>query len=285
MWHANDVPIASHENGMNDKLISRNKSNIGYVSMILSVRRNKETCIDSVLIISQTESNYKPRVICTTENNNSRCLVSYNSSMEYRPVFKSSGCTQMEQLLDQNDIVYPNNSCATQILVCQSIDTVQMWTRDNMPVATFNEVDLPGKHNATIHPSISSVVQSLTAVLETSENNIISVIIWTDFDSVGSFNVSCSSTMDKTTLLVNQPTFTTADNSDAIRNLISTQSCSTQHTSSQAYSTQQFFDSNNTSTFAGRSVSLSPSKLIYIISCNYCIQVFCEKTNCHNTTH
>ncbi len=69
-----------------------------------------------------------------------------------------------------------------------------------------------------------------------SVNNIISVIIWTDFDSVGSFNVSCSSTMNKTTVLVNQPNFTTADNSDATP--ASTQAYSTQHTSTQAYSTQ-----------------------------------------------
>ncbi len=257
MWQVNNVTAASHVKGIIGELISQNISNIGYVSMILSVRSNEETCIESVLIVSQTESNYAPEVTCT---GNAQCRVSYSSSIEYTPVSMSSGRTQMEQRLDQNDIVYPHNSCAIQILVCQSIDTVPMWTRDNMSVATFNEVDLPGKHQATIHPPISSVLQSLTVVLKTSANNIISVIIWTDFDSVGSFNVSCSSTMNKTTLLVNQPTFTTADNSDAA--VASTQAYSIQHTSTQAYSTQQSLDSNNTLTSAGRRVSLSPSKLI-----------------------
>ncbi len=254
VWHVSNITVASHGNTTIGELISQKISNIGYVSMILSVRSNEETCIDSVLIVSQTESNYAPEVTCT---GNSQCRVPYSSSIEYTPVSMSSGRTQMEQILDQNDIVYPNNSCATQILICQTNDMVLKWTREEMFVAGYTEADSPGVYNFSVHPLNSSIVQSLTVVLETSANNIISVIIWTDFDSVGSFNVSCSSTMNKTTVLVNQPTFTTADNSDATL------------ASTQAYSTQQSLDSNNTLTSAGRRVSLSPSKLIYIISYNY----------------
>ncbi len=250
VWHVNNVTAAIHVNGIIGQLISHNTSNFNSVSMILSVRSNEETCIDSVLIVSQTESNYAPEVTCT---GNSQCRVSYSSCIEYTPVSMSSGRTQMEQILDQNDIVYPNNRCATQILICKTNDMVLKWTKEEIFVAGYTEADSPGVYKFRLHPLNSSIVQSLTAVLETSANNIISVIIWTDFDSVGSFNVSCSSTMDKTIALVNQPTFTTADNSDATL------------ASTQAYSTQQSLDSNNTLTSAGRSVSLSPSKLIYII--------------------
>ncbi len=254
VWQVNNVTAAAHVDATIGRLISDSTANFNSVSMILSVRRNEETCIDSVLIVSQTESNYAPNVTCT---GNSQCRVSYSSSIEYTPESMSSGRTQMEQILDQNDIVYPNNSCATQILICQTNDMVLKWTREEIFVAGYTEADSPGVYNFSVHPLDSSIVQSLTAVLEMSANNIISVIIWTDFDSVGSFNVSCSSTMDKTTLLVNQPTFTTDDNSDAAV------------ASTQAYSTQQSLDSNNTLTSAGRRVSLSPSKLIYIISYNY----------------
>ncbi len=269
MWHVNDDLIASHVNGTIGELISKHISNISYVSMILSVRSNEETCTDSVLIVSQIESNYAPEVTCT---GNFQCRVSYSSSIEYTPVSMSSGRTQMEQILDQNDIVYPNNSCATQILICQTNDMVLKWTREEIFVAGFTEADSPGVYNFSVHRLDSSIVQSLTVVLEMSVNNIISVIIWTDFDSVGSFNVSCSSTMNKTTLLVNQPTFTTDDNSDAAV------------ASTQAYSTQQSLDSNNTLTSAGRRVSLSPSNLIYIILQLYKYN-FVKKINFHNTPH
>ncbi len=66
VWHVSNITVAAHVDTMIGELISPNISNIGYVSMILSVRSNEETCTDSVLIVSQTESHYKPRVTCTT---------------------------------------------------------------------------------------------------------------------------------------------------------------------------------------------------------------------------
>ena len=134
---------------------------------------------------------------------------------------------KLMHVVNQTDLVAPSKNFTTHILTCRSCSNI-LWEINGNSVTSFNENDEIGACNFSLyHLNLSKV--EWEAVIEHKEApKIVSVMMWTGYDSVGIFRGACRSRMDEATIAFNphtthSPTLTPTEvdstNSTAARSL------------------------------------------------------------------
>ena len=171
-----------------------------YASVVLSRRVNDnggQVCLDSVLVVTQTEplSERRPEVRCTGGP--------YQQTVIYPdeprdPVMINNGSVALEHLVDQSNIVAPGSNFTTQILGCRSSGIPQTWEKSERVEAAYNTINSsPGAKVSETYTSNSSIVRVATVLLERQTNGpsdeVYSMFLWTDIVSSSPATVTCVS--------------------------------------------------------------------------------------------
>ena len=179
------------------------QTNDSYCAILLSVfRNNNSVCMDSVLIVTTTRSNFDSEVTC--QDDDSQHTASNITSANTLPEMTSTDVKLMH-VVNQTDLVAPSKNFTTHILTCRSYSNI-LWEINGNNVISFNENDVIGAHNFSLYHLNLSEVEWEAVIVHKEAPKIVSVMIWTDFDSVGSFRVTCRSRMDEATIAFNPHT-------------------------------------------------------------------------------
>ncbi len=219
LWRVDSEDVGSYSTGTTPgsaiRQTSNTNSNIKYVSMILSVQ-NETTgdCIDSVLIATNTDSDWRPDVVCRGAHG--QITVTYRNERYVSESRRADGAAISE-------VISLNTTCETQIIVCHSNDTVLSWSRNNRTITSFNESTIRGNFRFDVPPVRVGDEMYQALLLGVDSETLFSALFWTNFRSVESFNITCSSRMGSgPSLPINLPTTTAVSNEISTSNLDTT---------------------------------------------------------------
>ena len=112
---------------------------------------------------------------------------------------------KLMHVVNQTDLVAPSKNFTTHILTCRSCSNI-LWEINGNSVTSFNENDEIGARNFSLYHLNLSKVEWEAVIVHKEAPKIVSVMIWIDFDSVGTFRVTCRSRMDEAIIAFNPHT-------------------------------------------------------------------------------
>ncbi len=171
-----------------------------FSSMILSHRGSgSEACIDVVIIATQTNPEWRPRVICHSLYQDH--IVEYDSSL-IDPIYEdhNSSVALTYSIMQPNIVPARTDTFITHFLVCRSFDDHITWTFNGSSVI-FNGRAKPGSNGLKLYPEDSTTALFEAIVLEKTPNGITSVLVATILEPWHLYlhgKISCSNSLDQT---------------------------------------------------------------------------------------
>ncbi len=203
LWVFDDTDVLLHrlsQSNVGDVKVQAVNSSSRFSSMILSHRGNgSEACIDAVIMATQTNPKWRPRVICRSLHQ--QHIVEYdNSSID--PIYEehNSYVALTYSLYQSNIVPTRTDTFITHFLVCRSFDNHITWAY-NGSVEVFNGRAKPGSKGFKLYPEDSTTALYEAIVLEKTPNEITSVLVGTILEPWHLYldgNISCSNSRDQT---------------------------------------------------------------------------------------
>ena len=184
-----DIGSVAYETEHNDS------SALRYTSILLGKRsKNDSVCMDALLIVTRTEL-HLIQVIC--RGTSQQIIINYQLPDLTVNIPLSENNVKLNFIIGQQGVISSNSNIVTQVLMCTTRETSQLWERDQQLAGAFNGVDNAGSSYYESHSLDSSVV-SREAILLVKRRNveITSVLVISELNSTHNFTVSCLSDSD-----------------------------------------------------------------------------------------
>ena len=203
LWLFDGTGILLHsvsQSNVGDVEVQAVNSSSRFSSMILSHRGNgSEACIDAVIMATQTNPEWRPRVICRSRHQ--QHIVEYDSSL-IDPIYEdhNSYVALTYSIMQPNIVPARTDPFITHFLVCRSIDNHITWTFNGSSVV-FNGKSKPGSKGLKLYPEDPTTALYEAIVLDKTSNEITSVFVGTILEPRHLYlrgNISCSSSLDQT---------------------------------------------------------------------------------------
>ncbi len=204
LWVFDDFHILLHrlsQSNVGDVEVQAVNSSSRFSSMILSHRvKGSEACIDAVIIATQTNPEWRPRVICRSRHQ--QHIVEYDSSL-IDPIYEdhNSYVALTYSIMQPNIVPARTDTFITHFLVCRSFDNHITWTFNRSSVVVFNGRAEPGSKQFELYPEDSTTALYEAIVLEKTPNGITSVLVATILEPWHLYlhgKISCSNSLDQT---------------------------------------------------------------------------------------
>ena len=181
-----NIGSVAYETERNDSSVLR------YTSVLLRKQpKNEAICMDVLLIVTRTEM-HPIQVICRGASKQVVIDHQLPDLTVDRPVTEND--VKLNFIIGQRGVVLSNSSFVTQVIMCTTSETSQLWERDQKLAGAFNRVDSAGSSYSESHDLDSSVV-SREAILLVKRRNVelTSVLIISELNSTLNYTVSCLS--------------------------------------------------------------------------------------------
>ncbi len=202
LWLFDGTDILLHsvsQSNVGDVEVQAVNSSSRFSSMILSHRGNgSEACIDAVIMATQTNPEWRPRVICRSLHQEH--IVEYDNSL-IDPIYEDhNGSVALTYSIMQPNIVPARTDpFITHFLVCRSIDNHIIWIFNSSTVV-FNGRSKPGSKGLKLYPEDSTTSLYEAIVLEKTPNEITSVLVGTILEPWHLYlrgNFGCSNSLNQ----------------------------------------------------------------------------------------
>jgi len=198
--------LASESNVGSVKSIPSSVEDIRYKSMIISLRQyNSGACMDVVMIATQSNSTWRPQVICNSSID--QHVVEYDEEksdpFNFKPETRDTLIGKIA--LGPTKIVAHRDDIFTGAIMCHSSQGIIFWRLNGNFLVGFNVVNIPGDSDFRLQPEDSSVALWQAIVLDRNSQGITSLVFGNGNSNSGNINVSCHNRVDDIVFKLSSP--------------------------------------------------------------------------------